>query len=91
MEKMTLPRGTQSGDLARLRAKGLPELQGHGRGDLLVQLIVEIPKKMTHRQEELLREFAASERKGVLPQRESFLEKLAKYLGEGKPEGKKKP
>jgi molecular chaperone DnaJ len=91
MEKMTLPRGTQSGDLARLRAKGLPDLQGYGRGDLLVQLIVEIPKKLTARQEELLREFAASERKGVLPQRESFLEKLAKYLGEGKPEGKKKP
>jgi molecular chaperone DnaJ len=89
-EKMTLPRGTQSGDLARLRGKGLPDLQGYGRGDLLVQLVVEIPKKLTQRQEELLREFAASERKGVLPQRESFLEKLAKYLGEAKPEGKKK-
>ena len=90
-EKMTLPRGTQSGDLARLRGKGLPQLQGYGRGDLLVQLVVEVPKKLTARQEELLREFAASERKGVLPQRESFLEKLARYLGEEKPEGKKKP
>ena len=90
-EKMTLPRGTQSGDLARIRGKGLPDLQGYGRGDLLVQLVVEIPKKLTSRQEELLREFAASERKGVLPQRESFLEKLAKYLGEDKAEGRKKP
>jgi molecular chaperone DnaJ len=91
VEKMTLPRGTQSGDLARLRGRGLPDVQGRGRGDLLVQLVVEVPKKLSPRQEELLREFAASERKGVLPQREGFLDKLAKYLGEGKSEGKKKP
>jgi len=90
-EKMALPRGTQSGDLARLRGRGLPDIQGRGRGDLLVQLVVEVPKKLSHRQEELLREFAEGERKGVLPQRESFLEKLAKYLGQDEAEGKKKP
>ncbi|MCX5655745.1 MAG: molecular chaperone DnaJ [Planctomycetota bacterium] len=88
-ENMTLPRATQSGDLARLRGRGLPDIQGYGRGDLLVQLVVEVPKKLTSRQEELLREFASSERKGVLPQRESFLEKLAKYLKQDKAEGKK--
>ena len=91
LEKMTVPRGTQSGDLARLRGKGVPDLQGYGRGDLLVQLVVEIPKKLSQRQEELLRELAASERKGILPQREGFLEKLAKYLGEDKSEARKKP
>jgi molecular chaperone DnaJ len=88
-ENMTLPRATQSGDLARLRGRGLPDIQGYGRGDLLVQLVVEVPKKLTSRQEELLREFASSQRKGVLPQRESFLEKLAKYLKQDKAEGKK--
>jgi len=88
-ENMTLPHATQSGDLARLRGRGLPDIQGYGRGDLLVQLVVEVPKKLTSRQEELLREFASSQRKGVLPQRESFLEKLAKYLKQDKAEGKK--
>jgi molecular chaperone DnaJ len=82
--------GTQSGDLFRLRGRGLPALDGRARGDLLVQVIVEIPKKLTRRQEELLREFAATEHKGVLPQRESFLEKLAHYLGQNEAEGKKK-
>jgi molecular chaperone DnaJ len=87
-EAMTLSRGTQSGDLYRLKGQGLPDIEGYGRGDLLVQVIVEIPKKLSRRQEELLREFAMSEKKGVLPQRESFLEKLAEYLG-GKAEDKK--
>ncbi len=72
--------GTQSGDLFRMEGKGLPDLDGGGRGDILVQVVVEIPTKMTRRQEQLLREFAETEKKGVLPQRESFLERLAGYL-----------
>ena len=79
-EEMEITRGTQSGDLYRLDGKGLPDVQGYGRGDILVQVVVEIPKKLTRRQQELLREFAETEKKGVLPQRESFLEKLAGYF-----------
>jgi DnaJ-class molecular chaperone len=52
-------------------------------------VVVEIPKKLTHHQEELLREFAKTEKKGVLPQRESFIEKLAGYLRPEEAEGKK--
>jgi molecular chaperone DnaJ len=54
-----------------------------------VQVIAEIPKKLSHQQEKLMREFAATEHEGVLPQRESFLEKLAEYLRQGESEGKK--
>jgi molecular chaperone DnaJ len=90
-DSLKVPRGTQSGDLFRLKGRGLPEVGGYGRGDLLVQVVAEIPKKLSHRQEELLREFATTERKGVLPQRESFLEKLAGYLRQEKAEDKKKP
>ena len=61
------------------------------RGDLLVQVVVEIPKKLSHHQEELLREFAKTESKGVLPQREGFVEKLANYLRQDEAEDKKKP
>ena len=88
-EAMTLSRGTQSSDLYRMKGQGLPDLEGYGRGDLLVQMVVEVPKKLSRHQEDLLREFALSEKKGVLPQRESFLEKLAEYLG-GKGEAEKK-
>jgi len=88
-ETLKVGRGTQSGDLYRLKGRGLPDMEGYGRGDLLIQVVVEIPKKLTHHQEELLREFAMTEKKGVLPQRESFIEKLAGYLRPEEAEGKK--
>ncbi|HET6442593.1 MAG TPA: DnaJ C-terminal domain-containing protein, partial [Phycisphaerae bacterium] len=79
-ETITVTRGTQSGDLARLKGKGLPDVHEYGRGDILAQTIVEVPKRLTRRQKELLREFAETEKNGVLPIRESFLEKLAGYF-----------
>jgi molecular chaperone DnaJ len=87
---LKVARGAQSGDLYHLKGQGLPEVGGYGRGDLLVQVVAEIPKKLTHHQEELLREFAKTEKKGVLPQRENFLEKLAGYLRQDKAEDKQK-
>jgi len=79
-EPMEITRGTQSGDLYRLKGKGLPDLHGRRRGDILVQVVVEVPRKLSRRQEELLREFATTEKKGVLPHREGFLERLANYI-----------
>jgi molecular chaperone DnaJ len=59
--KLTIPRGTQSGQLFRLKGEGIYHMRGHGRGDEIVQLIVKTPTKLTKRQEELLKEFAAIE------------------------------
>ncbi|HHV07740.1 MAG TPA: molecular chaperone DnaJ [Firmicutes bacterium] len=56
--KLTIPPGTQSGTHFRLRGKGMPLLRGHGRGDLLVRVIVSIPKRLTPKQRELLKELA---------------------------------
>jgi len=78
-----VPRGTQSGDVVRLRGKGLPSPRGRGRGDEIVQLVIETPKRLTPRQKELLREFAESEEKAVAPRRKSFFEKLKDYFTEG--------
>ncbi|HEV8056860.1 MAG TPA: molecular chaperone DnaJ [Nocardioidaceae bacterium] len=50
--------GTQSGEMIRLGARGVPRLRGTGRGDLVVQVVVETPNRLDHRQEELLRELA---------------------------------
>ncbi len=88
-DRITIAPGTQSGDLFRLAGKGLPDVHGYGRGDILVQVVVEVPKRLSRRQEELLRELAATEEKGVLPHRESFLEKLAKHLRKGNDGGRK--
>jgi molecular chaperone DnaJ len=56
--KMKIPAGTQSGSVFRLRGKGVSDLHGYGRGDQLVHLVVETPRKITQRQRELLEEFA---------------------------------
>ena len=53
--RVTVPAGVQSGTLLRLRGEGLPELQGRGRGDLLVRIVVWTPERLTDEQEEVLR------------------------------------
>lgn len=77
---LSVPRGTQSGDIQRISRMGLPELGGHVRGDLLVRLVVETPKKLTERQEELLRELADIEDAHVSERRRSWLDKIKDYL-----------
>jgi molecular chaperone DnaJ len=56
--EMTVPEGSQPGDVLRLRGLGLPDLHGHAAGDLLVRLQVEVPKKLSAREEEILKELA---------------------------------
>jgi molecular chaperone DnaJ len=74
--RFPLPRGTQTNEVLRIPDKGMPSVRGGRRGDLLVQVLVETPHKLTKRQEELLRELAEIEQKHVSPQRKSFLDKL---------------
>ncbi len=73
---LTVPPGTESGHMFSLARLGLPETGGRGVGDLLVRVYVEVPKKITSRQQELLRELAEIEQVNVSPVRKSFLDKL---------------
>ncbi|MGQ9754508.1 MAG: DnaJ C-terminal domain-containing protein, partial [Desulfotomaculales bacterium] len=57
-ERLRIPEGTQTGTLFRLRGKGIPHLNGRGRGDHRVQVRVVTPTRLTEKQKELLREFA---------------------------------
>lgn len=79
---ITVPRGTQSGEILRLKGRGMPDLNGRGRGDELVEIVVETPRHLTARQEELLRELAEIEHLDVSPRRKSFFEKLRDYFTE---------
>ncbi len=76
----TLKRGTQSGEVIRLAGRGMPSLRGGRAGDLAVQVVVETPRTLTKRQEELFRELAEVEQKNVSPQRKSFLEQLRDFF-----------
>jgi molecular chaperone DnaJ len=62
-KKLTLPPGTQSGQVFTLRGQGVPHLNSFGRGDQHIQINVKVPTNMTNRQKELLKEFAALEGK----------------------------
>lgn len=59
-EKLKIPRGTQNGHTFALKGKGIPHLQGFGRGDQIIETVVTIPKHLTKKQEGLLKEFAAT-------------------------------
>jgi len=54
---LKIPPGTQPGEKLRLRNHGLPRGDGYGRGSLVVQVQIDVPKKLTGEQEELLRQF----------------------------------
>ncbi|NDC63060.1 MAG: molecular chaperone DnaJ [Planctomycetia bacterium] len=77
---LQVPRGTQPADVIRVRGLGMPEVRGRGIGDLLVHVHVEVPRAVSPRAEELLRELAAEEQKTVSPRRSSFFGRLAEYF-----------
>jgi len=61
VQKTTLPHGTQNGDVTRLKGKGFPNVHDGRRGDELVVVTIDVPRKLTTSQEELLRQLAESE------------------------------
>jgi molecular chaperone DnaJ len=81
-EELHIPRGTQSGERLVLKGRGMPDLHGRGRGDEVVEVVVETPRHLTPRQEELLRELAEIDHEIVSPKRKSFFEKLKDYFTE---------
>jgi molecular chaperone DnaJ len=76
MENMDVPAGTQHGEVFKLKSRGLPDVRSHRAGDQLVQIVIEVPKKLNDRQKQLLREFAASEDARLQQQRGGFFDKL---------------
>ena len=56
--KYKIPEGTQTGTIFRLKGKGIPYMRHGGRGDQKVRVKVEVPRKLTEKQKELLREYA---------------------------------
>jgi molecular chaperone DnaJ len=72
----SLKAGIQSHEVVRIPGKGMPNVRSKRRGDLLVMAIVETPRNLGKRQEELLRELAELDKKHVSPERKSFFEKI---------------
>jgi molecular chaperone DnaJ len=79
--KMKIPHGTQAGTVLRLKGKGAPDLRGGGRGDQLVRVLVETPRKLSAKQRELLEEFARTSGEGVNPLSKGFFDKVKEMFG----------
>lgn len=80
---LKIPAGTQSGTVFRMRDRGVPHLNGNGRGDQMVMTQVVIPTSLSSTQRELLEELADTLGKAVVPQREKgFLNDLKDALGD---------
>lgn len=73
--RYTVPEGTQTGTVFRLRGKGIPYVNSKSRGDQLVAVVVETPTKLNKEQKELLRKFAESAQDSQ-PKIARFFEKL---------------
>ena len=82
--KLKIPAGTQSGKVFRLKEKGIPSLQGGGRGDQHVRVFVEVPTQLSKEQRDALEKFAAlTGGRDSLPQSRSFWEKVGDLLRDG--------
>lgn len=78
---LKVPPGTQPGDTFELRREGMPDPHGGRAGDLIVSVQVEVPKKLSDEQEELLRQLAELEHTEVTPHRRSWLDKVKEFFG----------
>jgi molecular chaperone DnaJ len=75
-EDLVIPRGTQTGKVFRLRGRGVPHVRGRGRGDLLVQAIVDTPVELDPEVEDALRQIAAARGEEVAPADRGFFSRI---------------
>ena len=78
--QLKIPAGTQHGNIFRIRSEGLPDLRSGRKGDELVRITIEIPKRLSSEQEKLLRAFAETEDNKVMPESKGFFDKLKKHF-----------
>lgn len=74
--RVIIPDGTQSRKVLRVKGKGLPNVHGHGKGDLLIEVHVETPVHLSDKQKQLLKEFQELETPKNSPQKKGFFERI---------------
>jgi len=79
---MNVPKGTQAETIFRFKNKGISNLRNNKvKGDQMIVIKIEIPRKLTDKQEQLLREFSATLNEDSLPEGKSFFHKVKKIFG----------
>ncbi len=80
-EEVAVPPATQHGDTVRIKRRGLPDVRSGRNGDQIVQFLIEVPRKLSKKHQELLRELNRTEDVKTLPHKKEFYEKVKKYFG----------
>ncbi len=75
-EMLEIPAGTQPGEVFTLRGRGMPDVRHRGRGELHVQITVEVPKRVSEKHAQVLRDLAEIENNDISPKRKSFFDKI---------------
>ena len=80
-KNLKVPKGTQTGERFTLKNEGVQHLRGNDRGDMIVEMTVVTPTKLTKKQKELLREFGELERKKAKDSEEGLFKRLLHSVG----------
>ena len=78
---LTIPPGSQTGKVLKVAGHGVPRLRGGRRGDLLVQLFVDTPTKLSKEEDELLRKLAELRGEAVAPPDSGLFSRLRSAFG----------
>ncbi|MGE5329501.1 MAG: molecular chaperone DnaJ [Deltaproteobacteria bacterium] len=79
--KYSIPEGTQTGTVFKIKNTGIKNLRGHGRGDHYFKVNIEVPKRLNDKQKEALKKFAELAGDDVYQMQKSFLDKMKDALG----------
>lgn len=79
--KYVIPEGTQTGTQFKLKNKGVPNVRGYGRGDFYFKIKVEVPRKLTEKQKQILMEFAEESGENILGEKKGFFDKVKDAFG----------
>ncbi len=83
-EEVEVPPGTQNGDVITMKRRGLPSPRTRRQGDQLVQVFIEVPRKLTKQHRKLLETYAETEKSNVSRERKSFTSSLKDYFASRK-------
>ncbi len=75
-EEIEIPRGTASGTTFRVRGRGVPHLERRNRGDLLVDVVVDVPTELSEDEEEVIRRLADLRGEAVAPPPSGLMSKI---------------
>jgi molecular chaperone DnaJ len=78
--ELVIPEGTQTGTKFRIKGRGIPSLRGYGKGDQFVVVNLEVPKKLSEKQKQMLKDFAAGSGEEIHEKRKSFFDKVKDVL-----------